>query len=89
VPKRLCFPVLFKVIPKVKSFLGMEITLNNKPIDVAEHATLRSLVVAHTGGAQAGIAVAVNNVVIARAEHERYRLRPNDSVLIIRATQGG
>ncbi len=67
----------------------MKIKLNNKPIDVAEHVTLRSLVLAHTGNTQAGIAVAVNNTVIARAEHEGYLLQPNDSVLIIQATQGG
>lgn len=81
--------VFLEVIPKVQSFLGMKITLNNKPVEVADDATLRSLVVSHTGATQAGIAVAVNNTVIARTEHERYQLQPNDSVLIIQATQGG
>ena len=67
----------------------MKIKRNNKPIDVADRATLRSLVLAYTGNTQAGIAVAVNNTVIARAGHEEYLLQPNDSVLIIQATQGG
>lgn len=67
----------------------MKITLNNKSIDVAEQATLHSLVVAHAGGVQAGVAVAVNHTVIARAQHEHYVLQPNDSVLIIQASQGG
>jgi len=67
----------------------MKITLNNRSIDVAEHATLHSLVVAHVGGVLTGVAVAVNHAVIARAQHEHYVLKPNDSVLIIQATQGG
>lgn len=78
-----------QVIPKVNSYLGMNITLNNKPYDVAEQATLKSLVLAYAGETLAGVAVAVNNTVIARADYERYAVQPGDSVLIIQATQGG
>lgn len=38
---------------------------------------------------QNGIAVAVNEKVISKTEWEKFQLKENDSVLIIKATQGG
>lgn len=67
----------------------MTITLNNQPLEVAEHATLQSIVTARIGERHAGIAVAVNNTVIARSQLAGHILQPNDSILIIKATQGG
>jgi sulfur carrier protein len=67
----------------------MTIILNNHQKEVAEQATLQSIVVAALGNKQNGIAVAVNNTVIAKAERENYILQPNDTILIIKATQGG
>jgi sulfur carrier protein len=67
----------------------MTIILNNHQKEVAEQATLQSIVVAALGNKQNGIAVAVNNTVIAKAERENYVLQPNDTILIIKATQGG
>lgn len=67
----------------------MNITLNSQQYDVPEKATLQSLVAAQLGDKQNGIAVAVNNVVISKIARETYVLQPNDTVLIIKATQGG
>jgi sulfur carrier protein len=39
--------------------------------------------------AQKGIAIAVNNEVVPRAEWEIYSLQPDDKITLIRATQGG
>jgi len=39
--------------------------------------------------AQNGIAVAVNETVIPKTEWEKFSLKENDSILIIKATQGG
>ena len=36
-----------------------------------------------------GIAVAINNLVIPKAEWENYRVKDDDKILIIKATQGG
>jgi sulfur carrier protein len=67
----------------------MKITINDQPYEVAEGATLQSIVVARMGDKQTGFAVAVNQEVIARTDHDRHYLRANDSILIIQATQGG
>lgn len=36
-----------------------------------------------------GIAIAINNDIVKRANWESFRLSDNDNVLIIRSTQGG
>ncbi|WP_205529416.1 sulfur carrier protein ThiS [Taibaiella koreensis] len=69
--------------------LGMKIFINDEPHDVAEAATLAHIVFGRLGEKQKGIAVAVNNNVIARQERESYVLQTGDHVLIIKATQGG
>jgi len=67
----------------------MEITINNSSREVTEHTTLYDVVCSHTGDKQKGIAVAVNDTVIPKASWEQYILQANDSILIIKATQGG
>jgi sulfur carrier protein len=67
----------------------MTIILNNHQKEVAEEATLQSIVAAELGGKLNGIAVAVNYTVIPKADREKYILQPNDTILIIKATQGG
>lgn len=67
----------------------MEITVNNSSQEVTDHSTLYDLVHARLGDKQKGIAVAVNNTVIPKANWEGHLLKSNDSILIIKATQGG
>jgi sulfur carrier protein len=38
---------------------------------------------------QQGMAIAVNQAIVPKAEWQQYRLQPHDKVLLIKATQGG
>ena len=38
---------------------------------------------------QRGVAVAINNSVLPRADWDDYTLQPGDKVILIKATQGG
>ncbi|MDF2450261.1 MAG: thiamine biosynthesis protein ThiS [Bacteroidota bacterium] len=67
----------------------MEITLNDKLHSVKENSSLYDLVCIHVGEKQKGIAVAVNDAVIPKTSWESYIVRANDTILIIKATQGG
>ena len=77
------------VIPKVANYSGMTITINHQSEEIAEKATLQSIVFAQLGDKQNGIAVAVNHKVIPKAERADYILKDGDQILIIKATQGG
>lgn len=67
----------------------MKIKINDEWLDVAEEATLQSIVTARLGAQQNGIAVAVNSKIIPKAERNAFRLGDGDHILIIKATQGG
>ena len=68
----------------------MELTLNNKKKLFAEPTlTVQALLDIEAPDKQKGIAVAVNNSVIPKADWNNYTLSPNDYILIISATQGG
>lgn len=76
--------------PEVLKFIGMEITINNQKKALAlTGATVQQLLDLEIPGKQKGIAVAINNHVVPKAEWPVKTLEANDSVLIIRATQGG
>jgi sulfur carrier protein len=67
----------------------MEITLNDKKHTVSENISLNEIVFNQLGDKQKGIAVAINDSVIPRSNWETHLIKPNDSILIIKATQGG
>lgn len=67
----------------------MEITLNNQKLIIAEEETLQDLVFSQLGEKQNGIAVAVNNSVVPKIDWASTHLNENDTILIIKATQGG
>ena len=67
----------------------MEITLNDTTHTTSENCTLYQIVFSQIGDKQKGIAVAVNNSVISKSDWENYIVKPNDNILIIKATQGG
>ena len=69
----------------------MELTINDqlKNIDSVSELNIQQLVDMEMHDRQKGIAVAVNNSVIPRTEWAEHRLKQNDNVLIIKATQGG
>jgi len=67
----------------------MKILVNNKPEQLAQGNKLAELLLQLGLSEKRGIAVAVNNRVIGRAEWEMCDLNENDKVTIIRPTQGG
>lgn len=67
----------------------MKITINQQVFEVSDRTSLQSIISEKLGGNTNGMAIAVNQTVVAKAAHEAYLLQPNDSIIIIQATQGG
>lgn len=68
----------------------MEIHINNQlKIVSGQDITVQELLHQEIPGRQQGIAVAINNKVVARAQWETTHITNNDHIIIIRATQGG
>lgn len=67
----------------------MEIILNNNKQSISEQTCLYDVVFSQVGEKQNGIAVAVNNSVIPKQNWKTTQLNSNDTILIIKATQGG
>ncbi|KIC92080.1 sulfur carrier protein ThiS [Flavihumibacter sp. ZG627] len=67
----------------------MEILLNNQLRVINEPYTLQQLLNEVVGQTQTGIAVAVNNSVIPKADWPAHFIEHQDNVLLIKATQGG
>ena len=78
-------------IPKVfiKYFKGMEITFNNQTCQIEAKSSIQIALNNWIGDKQKGIAVAVNETVVPKAQWDSYELQHNDNVLVIKATQGG
>jgi sulfur carrier protein len=66
----------------------MQIILNGQSTDCPDGCTVAALLEAR-GIPTAGTAVARNETVVRKAEHETTRLAPGDRVEIIRAVAGG
>ena len=64
------------------------ITLNGQPYEVQPEQTVSTLIADH-GGDRRGVAVAVNEEVVPRAEWEQTRLREGDRVLLVLPVAGG
>jgi sulfur carrier protein len=67
----------------------MEILVNDETKTVSENDSLYAIVLSQLGEKQNGVAVAVNNTVIPKAQWASTKLKSNDHILIIKATQGG
>jgi sulfur carrier protein len=76
-------------IPLVAIVVGMEIIINNQKEIVAEASTIQSVADAKLGDKQKGVAIALNNQVVAKPDWSSTQLKNNDNILIIKATQGG
>ena len=63
--------------------------INNFPQEGAENQLLSDLLAARGIIEPRGLAVAVNDAVVPRAEWPTHALQPHDRITIIRATQGG
>lgn len=68
----------------------MELTINHQLTFFEKPpVSLEEIVILHTQGKTLGIAVALNHQVIPKATWATTSLSPNDTILIIKATQGG
>jgi sulfur carrier protein len=67
----------------------MEVNINNQQVEVEEKTVLYTLLSLNNLAEKKGIAVAVNNKVLPKADWVKYQLQINDKITIIRATQGG
>ena len=63
--------------------------VNNTPHETAHAETLTQLLAHLAFDQPRGLAVAVNDTVVPRAEWAAHALKEQDRVTIIRATQGG
>ncbi len=66
----------------------MQIFINEEAVAVSPNTTLKQLLEEKVDDTQ-GMAVAVNNAVVAKADWSSFLLQENDKVLLIVATQGG
>ena len=78
-------------IPKVVfNFLGMELQINHQKISFYEDSlSIMEMLNYRFPDHRTGIAVAVNQHIIAKTEWHIFFLQPGDDVLVITATQGG
>lgn len=67
----------------------MNIYINNKQQEVPTHAKISDALAALSIVSQKGIAVAINNNVIPKAEWDSHLLQADDNITLIKATQGG
>ena len=66
----------------------VSVLVNENPIEIEENATLSQLLQKVNTSVE-GIAIAINDEIIAKNAWESQAIKNNDIVLIIKATQGG
>ncbi|HEX9512028.1 MAG TPA: sulfur carrier protein ThiS [Puia sp.] len=67
----------------------VEVSINQENFQIPESGTLADILPLLQIRQPDGIAIAVNNDVIPKGEWERYTLKAQDKIFVIRATQGG
>ncbi|MFZ9847654.1 MAG: sulfur carrier protein ThiS [Flavobacteriales bacterium] len=67
----------------------MEIKVNNDTIQISNDSNILSLMQHLRGEKLNGLAVALNDTVVPRSQWDKIKIKANDDVLIIQATQGG
>lgn len=67
----------------------MEITVNQETYSVADVCSLQQMVDTVFSQPAKGIAVAINQDIIAKSSWSTHFLKPGDNLTIIKATQGG
>lgn len=67
----------------------MEITINDQSREIPEQYSVQKLLSTLFPDSSKGIAVAVNQSVLTKSEWPYHMLRPNDRIMLIKATQGG
>ncbi|GAB3647328.1 hypothetical protein GCM10028791_09110 [Echinicola sediminis] len=68
----------------------MNFLLNGEPVVHSEgDLTLSGILQAKQIKAERGLAIAVNQEVVPKSKWDNFQLKDNDTILIIKATQGG
>lgn len=67
----------------------MQVIFNEQGLDIPSASSLFFLLEQTQYASKKGIAVAVNNKVVPRADWPVFQLQENDKVLVITATKGG
>jgi sulfur carrier protein len=67
----------------------LEVSINQEKFHVPDSGTLADVLPLLQIRQPDGIAIAVNENVIPKGEWEKYQLKEQDKVFVIRATQGG
>jgi len=67
----------------------MNVFVNNREESIGENATIQDFLKSQGLSTKRGIAIAVNNFVIAKATWGETQLKEKDKITIIQATQGG
>ncbi|MCH7412370.1 sulfur carrier protein ThiS [Belliella sp. R4-6] len=67
----------------------MDITVNNEPLQISDTCSITQLLQDHVQQKPEGIAVAVNQSVIPKSEWENTFIASGDTIILIKATQGG
>ncbi len=67
----------------------MTVYVNNEPRELPAPVTLHELLAACQFPSQRGMAIAVNNKVIARTAWDVHPLQAGDKIMLIRASKGG
>lgn len=67
----------------------MNVYINSKPQEISAESKIADAFALLNITTPKGIAIAVNNNVIPKAEWDTYKLQEDDKVILIRAAQGG
>ena len=84
---RFCVSLTLNVYRKIT--VMTTVFVNNKACPLEPNSSLNTALEQNGVTNQKGIAVAVNNAVVPKAEWQTKILNENDKITIIRATQGG
>ena len=89
--KSICcfFPPPKVLLPNCKNRCCVNIYINNQSQELPAGAKITDALTALNILQQKGIAIAINNNVIPKAEWEHHPLNAEDKITLIRATQGG
>ncbi|RYE11569.1 MAG: sulfur carrier protein ThiS [Sphingobacteriaceae bacterium] len=67
----------------------MEVTVNQQNLTVSEICSVAQLLATALNKPALGIAVAVNQTIVPKANWQTHLLQPQDQIILIKATQGG
>lgn len=67
----------------------MTVSVNNKLMELTDDITVSSALSQFGINSFSGVAIAVNNHIIKKEEWEAHKLKSQDIIILIRASQGG